>query len=485
MSRLFVVERPERWPLDLPGAEVVAARDYLIDADYARLKRTTVFNVCRYTGYQRIGYYVSLLATARGHRVLPSVETLQAFGVAPLARITSEELDEQIQRSLSPLRSATFELSIYFGRNVAARYDRLSRALFDLFPTPFLRAQFERKNGEWQLRSIRPLAGPEVPESHRPFVIGRALEYFALGERTTRRKRARYDLAILWDESSADVASDAPAIRRFSRAAAELGMAATVLESGDYTHIAEFDALFIRDTTNVDHYTYRFAQRAAAEGLVVIDDPRSIVRCSNKVYQAELCKRYGLAHPRTLIVHPDNVDQVESAVGLPCVLKRPDSSFSRGVVRIDDLEQLHRHLDVWFRDSQLVVAQEFLPSAFDWRIGVLDGKALYACRYYMARGHWQIVQNREGSPQRFGRVETLPIEEAPAGARRLAVQAARLIGDGLYGVDIKQVGRRFFLIEINDNPTIEGTVEDRILKDELYLAIMRVFRERLDARGTD
>jgi len=483
MSRLVVVERPDRWPIELPGTEVVAAREYLTDRRYAELRRATVFNLCRYYGYQRIGYYVSLLATARGQRVMPSVETLQAFGSAPLTRILSEELDELIQRTLAPLRSRTFELSVYFGRNVAARYDRLCRALFDLYPAPFMRAMFEQEEGEWRIRSIRPLAGPEVPAAHQPFVIGRAMEYFALGERATRRKPTRYDLAILWDETAPDVASDGPAIRRFVRAAGAVGMSATLLEPDDYSHVAEFDALFIRDNTNVDHYTYRFAQRAAAEGLVVIDDPRSIVRCSNKVYQAEMFTRYGLAHPRTLIVHADNIDEVETAVGLPCVLKRPDSSFSKGVIKVADRAALHRHLAEWFRDSQLVVAQEFLPSDFDWRIGVLDGQALYACRYYMARGHWQIVEHREGQPRRYGRVETLPIEEAPAGARRLAVRAARHIGDGLYGVDVKQVGRRFYLIEVNDNPTIENAVEDRVLKDDLYLSVMRVFRERLDARG--
>ena len=485
MSRLVVVERPERWPLDLPGTEVIAARDYLTDRKYAALKRATVFNLCRYYGYQRVGYYVSLLAAARGHRAMPSVETLQAFGVAPLARITSGELEDLIHRSLQPLRSRTFELSIYFGRNVAVRYDALSRALFDLFPAPFLRATFEHEDGEWRLRNIRPLAATEVPESHRPFVIGRAMEYFALGERATRRKPTRYDLAILWDESSPDVASDGPAIRRFMRAAGRLGMSATLLEADDYSHVGEFDALFIRDNTNVDHYTYRFAQRAAAEGLVVIDDPRSIVRCSNKVYQAELFARHDLAHPRTLVVHADNVDDVEAVVGLPCVLKRPDSSFSKGVVKVGDREALHRHLAEWFRDSQLVVAQEFLPSDFDWRIGVLNGQALYACRYFMARGHWQIVEHRDGKPRRWGRVETMPIEEAPAPARRLAVRAARYIGDGLYGVDIKEVDGRFCLIEVNDNPTIENAVEDRVLKDDLYLGIMRVFRERLDTRGGD
>ena len=107
------------------------------------------------------------------------------------------------------------------------------------------------------------------------------------------------------------------------------------------------------------------------------------------------------------------------------------------------------------------MAQEFVPSDFDWRIGVLDGKALYACRYHMAQGHWQIVKtgNARTAPLRPGRD---PAGRGRAAARRcaLAERCAELIGDGLYGVDIKEVDGRFLVIEVNDNPNIEGGVED-------------------------
>ena len=117
---------------------------------------------------------------------------------------------------------------------------------------------------------------------------------------------------------------------------------------------------------------------AEAEGLVVMDDPESIVRCTNKVYQAELFAKHGIPCPKTLIVHKDNRDEVGKALGFPCVLKRPDSSFSAGVEKAENQAELEKHLDAFFDKSELVVAQEFVPSSFDWRIGVLDG----AGRFY-------------------------------------------------------------------------------------------------------
>jgi glutathione synthase/RimK-type ligase-like ATP-grasp enzyme len=79
-------------------------------------------------------------------------------------------------------------------------------------------------------------------------------------------------------------------------------------------------------------------------------------------------------------------------------------------------------------------------------------------------------------------VETIPIEMAPREAVRAALKAANLIGDGLYGVDVRQCDKQCYIIEINDNPNIEAGVEDDMLKDELYRRIMRVFLARIERR---
>jgi glutathione synthase/RimK-type ligase-like ATP-grasp enzyme len=482
MQNLIVVENTRRWPLALSGVEIVSARSYLGEPRFSELRGAKVFNFCRTYGYQSIGYYVSLLASARGHKPMPSVETLQDLRLSPLVRMVSEELDELIQRSLAPLKSGRFVLSIYFGRNLARRYDRLGAALFGQFPVPFLRAEFVWAD-KWQLERIRPIATGEIPDPHRPFVIEQAEHYFARGTRSRTRQRYRYDMAILVNPEEHDAPSDAGALRRFAAAAREYGMDVTQIERDDYGRLAEFDALFIRETTQVNHHTFRFSRRAWAEDLVVIDDPESIVRCTNKVYLSELFARLHIPSPKTLVVHRDNIAEVERTIGLPCVLKEPDSSFSRGVAKAANREELRALLEDYFKRSELVIAQAFVPSDFDWRIGIIAGQALYACKYYMANGHWQIQTTDKKGRNHYGRVETLPIEAAPPRAVRLALKSTAPIGDGLYGVDIKERRGRFMVMEVNDNPSIEAGVEDAVLKERLYLSIMRVFRERLDLRG--
>jgi len=480
---LIVAENPRRWPFELDGAEVVSARAYLTEERFSRLRGAAVYNLCRRYGYQTVGYYVSLLAAARGHRPLPSVATLQSLGEGTPVRSVSHDLDALIQRSLKPIRAREFTLSMYFGRNLAERHGTLARALFNEFPAPFLRARFIRTNTDWTLVSVRPVPTSEIPETHWPFVLEQAERYFRRPSGVRKAAEFRYDLAILWEEDDDEAPSDEKAIRKFIQAARTVGIHARVVGPDEGARIAEYDALFLRQTTSVEHHTFRMSRRAAREGLVVVDDPESIIRCTNKVYQAELFARHRIPCPFTLVLHEGNVDEVESLVGFPCVLKRPDGAFSRGVVKVDDREALDRILPDLFRESELVVAQQWTPSTFDWRIGVLDGAPLYAARYHMAEGHWQIIRDGGGDGTRYGRVEALPLEEVPEGLVDLAVRAARPVGSGFYGVDVKVVDGRPLVMEVNDNPSVEAGYEDGVLGDDLYLEVMRYFRRKLDERG--
>jgi glutathione synthase/RimK-type ligase-like ATP-grasp enzyme len=121
-----------------------------------------------------------------------------------------------------------------------------------------------------------------------------------------------------------------------------------------------------------------------------------------------------------------------------------------------------------------------LPTTFDWRVGIFDRQPLYACKYHMVPSHWQITKKDDSGKRRYGRTETVPVQQAPRQVISAALRAANLIGDGLYGVDVKQSGRHCDIIEVNDNPNIDAGVEDAFLKGELYTRIMDVFLERIE-----
>lgn len=481
MQTILVVHDPRQWPLEAPGISVVRARTYLTDPALSEPGAARVFNLCGSYGYQSLGYYVSLLAEARGHRPMPSIATLQDLRSVSLSRILVGDLDELVQSSLRHLKSEQFPLSVYFGWNVTKRYNRLAKQLFSLFQAPMLRARFVRQDGRWQLMRIRALPMNEVPEHHIPFLLEAARAYLGRPPRLRKRVVPRYRVAVLVNPKEMEPPSDPRAIRRFLKAARSLGMGVELLEPEDYGEVAAFDGLFLRETTQVDHHTYRFARRAEAEGLVVIDDPESILRCTNKVYLAELLARHRIPTPRTRVVHKGNIDVIERELGFPCILKQPDSSFSQGVFKVEDPDTLRVRVETLLDDSDLLIAQEFMPTEFDWRVGVLEGRPLYVCRYHMARRHWQIINWKGDGARSYGRVDTLAVDAAPRAVVRTAVRAARLVGDGLYGVDLKQVGRKVYVIEVNDNPSLEAGCEDKVLGQDLYKEIMGVFLRRIQA----
>jgi len=482
MQILLVVNQNDKWPLNIEGVQIVTSRAYLSDPQFSLMRRVRVFNLCKSYSYQSVGYYVSLLAEARGHKPFPDAYSLMSMRSQQVVRFISDDLDDLIQKSLAPLKSNRFELSIYFGRNLAKRYDKLSQKLFEALNAPFLRASFV-KHKKWMLQKASPIASKEIPETHWSFAVGAAENYFRKKRKVVHRKvPTRFDIAILLAPDDKQPPSNERAIRKFMKAGASLNLGVELIEKEDYSRLAEFDGLFIRETTSVNHHTYRFARGAAAEGLVVIDDPESILKCTNKVFLAELLQRHKISIPKTMIAHRDNMAQVSATLGLPCILKQPDSSFSQGVMKVATEEELQEKMRKLLAKSEMIIAQQFLPTDFDWRIGVLDKKPLYACRYFMAKGHWQIIDYGKTGKIREGNADTIAIEDVPEPVLNTALKAANLIGDGLYGVDLKQIGNKVYVIEVNDNPNIDAGMEDQVMKDGLYLEVMQSFARRIEEK---
>jgi glutathione synthase/RimK-type ligase-like ATP-grasp enzyme len=167
-------------------------------------------------------------------------------------------------------------------------------------------------------------------------------------------------------------------------------------------------------------------------------------------------------------------------LGQPFILKIPDGSFSHDINKINNEVDLHASLHDLFQKSAILLAQEFIPTDFDWRIGVLDNEPLFACKYFMAKGHWQIYNHAGNGKAKCGAYETIPIYQVPKNVLKTALKVTSCIGNGLYGVDIKLINGKAIVIEVNDNPSIDHEVEDAILGDELYYRILNFFSRALE-----
>ncbi|QNL20081.1 RimK family protein [Hyphobacterium sp. CCMP332] len=463
--------------------KLMRIRDYLTKPGLFAGRRPSIFSLARSYAYQSQAYYASLLAEARGHRVAPSVQTMVELSRKSLYAHALPELNAALKRDLDAGAAAEESLFIAFGQCERAGFSKFSKLLFDWFRAPLLEVALGgKKNGE--IDRIRLMPVNAVKGERRDFAM-QAMADFTQRRWTSPKARQtpRWTLALLIDPNEAQPPSDPASLKRFAAVAGREGVVVEPIYPNDLASLSEYDALFIRTTTSIDNFTYRFARRAEQEGMPVIDDPVSMIRCTNKVYLAELLETAGLPAPRTEILDPSmTLDSVFGRLGRPVVLKAPDGSFSRQVHKVSTPEELAATAKRLFDDTALIIAQEYMPTTYDWRIGVLGGKALFACKYKMARGHWQIIKRDDSGKVIEGGSETLPVADAPARVIELAENAARLIGDGLYGVDIKENETGVYVIEINDNPNLEAGVEGAVLKDGLWREIIGWFSQRLEAR---
>ena len=478
MQTIIVTDDPESWQFLSERAPIVRASDYLIKDQFTQNEPIRVINLCQSYNHQTIGYYVSLLAQARDQKAIPSVDSIQDVLNASLSKMISQEIDQEIQQNLQAIKGNDFILSVYFGQNISKSHCELARKLHGLFQLPMLRFTLEKRK-TWRIKQLQILSIKDIPAHHLVFLQECALSYLLKKRFHPWRKKQRYhDLAILIDPNETNAPSNKKALERFISAGEQLGLNVDLIDKSESKFIAEYDALFIRATTAVNHYTYRLARRAAQENMVVIDDPQSIIKCSNKVYLAELMRNHQILTPNTLFL--SKYDQtIPDTIEFPCVLKKPDSCFSHGVIKIEDSKALQKSLLQCFKTSELVVIQPFIPTEYDWRIGILDHKPIFACRYYMAQNHWQIYNWEAQQEKVEGKTEAIMLEDVPEGIIKTALKCTRFIGDGLYGVDIKCHNNKHYVIEINDNPNIDHGNEDQQAGDQLYTHIMGVFLQRI------
>jgi glutathione synthase/RimK-type ligase-like ATP-grasp enzyme len=485
---LIVVDNPQDWKAYSPSENVISVQDYLSSDEQYKQPNTHIINLCRSYKYLTNGYYCSLLAEARNHKVIPSVRSINDLGNKSLYSLDIGNLNQILDKALldRQIDSDSWSIKLFFGNPDIDQLDNLGRQIFELFACPILVVTLKRRD-RWQIESIKPGALHTLDDDEED-LFASSLENFnkAIWRKPRSRKTNRYDLAILADPEEKLPPSDKSALRKFVSIGKQMGINVELITKKDYGRLAEYDALFIRETTAINNHTYRFAKRAESEGMVVLDDPQSILRCTNKVFLADLLSTNDVPTPKTLILSKDrqkeDMQRAIDTLGYPMVIKIPDGSFSRGIVKVEDEQALKHSLDELFKQSALVLAQAYTFTDYDWRIGMLNKKPIFSCQYFMTRGHWQIYKHSNSGKVVSGGFRTLAVHETPKKVLDVATRAANLIGNGLYGVDLKQFGDTAMVIEVNDNPNIDSGVEDLYLKDDLYRIVLEEFVRRLERK---
>ena len=280
---------------------------------------------------------------------------------------------------------------------------------------PLLQAQFERDEGRGDSAAFASRARTRYRSPSTRFSSKRRRDYMRRGTRSRAPEPppASPAIAILFDDDEPDPPSNAAALEKFTVAARALGMRPAFIGRDDIERLDEFDGLFIRDTTERQslHVPVRASRGCRRPGR----HRRS--RLDPEMHEQGVPERAAVAAQRTRAEDADR----------PSRQRRPDRPGARAAVHPEAARQrvlARRDEDrvrggaarlrssTLFAQSDLVVAQEWLPTEFDWRVGVFDRRPLFVCKYFMAQGHWQVVK-RESGRKLEGSTVALSVGEAP------------------------------------------------------------------------
>ena len=181
---------------------MITTSEYLARPRLFDMGRPKLVNLARSYAYQSKGYYASLLAEARGHRVVPTVETMLELREAKLYEHALPELEDELNRcarraDFQP--EGEFKLLVCFGIARDPRFESFGRLLFDWFRCPALEVTVEP--GNWlSIERIRPRNITRLANGEAAF-FREALHQHTKREWRDPKARtvAKYDLAVLYD----------------------------------------------------------------------------------------------------------------------------------------------------------------------------------------------------------------------------------------------------------------------------------------------
>ena len=185
MPKLIVVDNPDDWQFNLTDVEVITPSRYISGDAHPETKGVKVINLCKSYQYQSIGYYVSLLAEARKHKVLPGISTIQDLRFLLFKR-GFQDFDDLIQASFKTVTQDKVEFDIYFGITQEEHLTS-SRSNFSIIPAPSLMSRSRSEaNGYAEYKTVELWRGTQ---EEMPLLHQAAEKYLQRNVKSVRTRR--------------------------------------------------------------------------------------------------------------------------------------------------------------------------------------------------------------------------------------------------------------------------------------------------------
>src|SRR5690242_500680 len=252
---VILVDQPKDFPNADTPHKVITTSEYLARPRLFDAGRPKLLNLARSYAYQSKGYYASLLAEARGHRVVPTVETMLELREQKLYEHALPDLEEELNkcaRRVDFQSRGEFKLLVCFGIARDVCFESFGRLLFDWFRCPALEVTIET-GGKWlSIERIRPRGITRLGNGEGEFFRESLHNHTQREWRDPKaRSIAKYDLAVLYDPNEKTAPSSPDSIQHFARIAEQMSVDVEPITKRQLAELAEFEGLFIRETNSI------------------------------------------------------------------------------------------------------------------------------------------------------------------------------------------------------------------------------------------
>lgn len=215
--------------------------------------------------------------------------------------------------------------------------------------------------------------------------------------------------------------------------------------------LPHYDAIIPRIGASITFYGTAVVRQFEMTGTFSVNESVAISRSRDKLRSLQLLSRKGVGLPRTGFANrPDNIkDLIKNVGGAPLVVKLLEGTQGIGVVLADTNKSAEAIIEAFMGLNANILVQEFIKEAggADIRCLVVGDKVVAAMKRQGAEGEFRSNLHRGGSAE--------IIKLSPA-ERATAVNAAKIMGLGVCGVDILRAKDGPVVMEVNSSPGLEG-----------------------------
>ena len=213
----------------------------------------------------------------------------------------------------------------------------------------------------------------------------------------------------------------------------------------------EFDAVIPRIGASVTTYGCAVLRQFEVAQVYSINESIAITRSRDKLRAHQLLARKGIGQPVTSYANSAKATNslIESVGGAPLIVKLTQSTQGNGVLLAETKKAAEALINAFRGIGTDFLVQEFIKEAggSDIRCFVVGEKVIAAMQRKAAKGEYRSNLHRGGSAE---------VVKLTSAERRLAVNAARVMGLDLAGVDILRSAHGPLVIEVNSSPGLQG-----------------------------